>query len=102
MAERWSLTCKIPCRWKPECPAIPRACVASHQGKKALDAHNGQKAGFEVLDIAPAHAAAVEVLDRLHCDPFDRIFIAQAMTAPLRLRTRDRRVAACSDSIIAA
>lgn len=58
-------------------------------------------AGFEMLDISPAHAAAVETLAPLHADPFDRMLVAQAMTVPLRLLTHDPRVAAYSDSIIA-
>lgn len=59
-------------------------------------------AGFEVLDIAATHAAAVETLPPLHGDPFDRMIVAQAMAVPLRLVTHDQRVAAYSDSIIAA
>ncbi|MDR3529263.1 MAG: type II toxin-antitoxin system VapC family toxin [Rhodopila sp.] len=58
-------------------------------------------AGFEMLDISPAHVAAVETLAPLHADPFDRMLVAQAMTVPLRLLTHDPRVAAYSDSIIA-
>ena len=57
-------------------------------------------AGFQVLDISPAHAAAVETLPPLHSDPFDRLLVAQAMTVPLRLVTHDQSVAAYSDSII--
>lgn len=57
-------------------------------------------AGFGLLDISPAHAAAVETLPPLHADPFDRLIVAQAMTVPLRLLTHDKVVAAYSDSII--
>ena len=57
-------------------------------------------AGFEVLDISPAHVLAVETLPALHAGPFDRLLVAQAMTVPLRLLTRDQTVAAYSDSII--
>ena len=57
-------------------------------------------AGFEMLDIAPAHASAVGTLAALHADPFDRMLVAQAMTVPLRLLTHDHRIAAYSDSII--
>lgn len=59
-------------------------------------------AGFEMLDISFAHAAAVEALAPLHADPFDRMLVAQAMTVPLRLLTDDPKVVAYSDSIIAA
>jgi PIN domain nuclease of toxin-antitoxin system len=57
-------------------------------------------AGFELLDISPAHSAAVEALPPLHTDPFDRMLVAQAMTVPLRLLTHDERVGRYSDSII--
>jgi PIN domain nuclease of toxin-antitoxin system len=59
-----------------------------------------RQAGFEVLDISPAHAAAVETLASLHGDPFDGLLVAQAMTVPLRLVTHDPKIAAYSDSII--
>lgn len=58
-------------------------------------------AGFQILDISPAQAAAVETLPPLHADPFDRMLVAQALMVPLRLLTGDQRVAAYSDSIIA-
>jgi PIN domain nuclease of toxin-antitoxin system len=58
-------------------------------------------AGYELLDITPPHVVAVETLPSLHADPFDRILIAQALTTPLRLLTRDSRVARYSDMIIA-
>lgn len=58
-------------------------------------------AGFELLNISPAHAAAVEALPPLHADPFDRILIAQALTTPLRLLTHDQRIVGYSDLVIA-
>jgi PIN domain nuclease of toxin-antitoxin system len=57
-------------------------------------------AGFELLDISPAHTVAIETLAPLHADPFDRMLVAQAMAVPLRLLTHDQRVAAYSDSVI--
>ncbi len=57
-------------------------------------------AGFQVLDIIPAHILALEALPGLHGDPFDRIMVAQALSTPLRLLTRDTKVAAYSDTII--
>ncbi len=60
-----------------------------------------REAGYEMLDIIPAHAAAVETLPPLHNDPFDRMLVAQALTAPLRLLTRDPKIIGYSDSIIA-
>ena len=57
-------------------------------------------AGFQMLDMSPAHAVALETLPQLHADPFDRMLVAQALTTPLRLLTADRRVAAYSDVVI--
>ena len=59
-----------------------------------------RQGGFALLNITPEHAAAVETLPLLHRDPFDRLLVAQAMSEPLRLVTRDAKVAAYSDSII--
>jgi PIN domain nuclease of toxin-antitoxin system len=67
-------------------------------GKEALDAF--RDAGYQVIDITPAHIVALEGLPPLHRDPFDRILVAQAMSTPLRLVTRDQAVAAYSDTII--
>jgi PIN domain nuclease of toxin-antitoxin system len=59
-----------------------------------------ESAGYELLPVLPTHAAAVSDLPRHHGDPFDRLLIAQALTEPLRLMTRDRIVATYSDTII--
>ena len=69
-----------------------------------VSAHTALKdflaAGFLVLDIIPAHVLALEALPGLHGDPFDRIMVAQALSTPLRLLTRDTKVAAYSDTIM--
>lgn len=67
-------------------------------GKQAL--HHFSEAGFELLDIKPEHAAAVEDLPPIHADPFDRLLVAQALTEPMRLVTADRTVARYSDIVI--
>jgi PIN domain nuclease of toxin-antitoxin system len=59
-----------------------------------------REAGYLLLDVVPAHAAAVEGLPPLHADPFDRMLVAQALTVPLRLLTHDLRVARYSDTVI--
>jgi PIN domain nuclease of toxin-antitoxin system len=59
-----------------------------------------QASGYRLLDIAPAHAAAVEALPKFHADPFDRMLIAQAITEPLRLLTHDIQVMRYSDVFI--
>lgn len=56
--------------------------------------------GYQILDIKPAHAVAVAELPPLHRDPFDRMLVAQALSEPLRLLTRDAHVAAYSDTVI--
>ncbi len=61
-------------------------------GSQALNAFTA--AGYAMLPISPAHAAAIEQLPRLHDDPFDRMLLAQAITEPLRLLTSDARVLA--------
>jgi PIN domain nuclease of toxin-antitoxin system len=57
-------------------------------------------AGYELVGISPADAAAVETLPMLHADPFDRLMIAQSLSVPFRLLTHDPRVARCNPSII--
>lgn len=57
-------------------------------------------AGFRLLDIRPEHAAAVESLPDLHADPFDRLLIAQARSAPLILLTADEQVAAYGHGVM--
>jgi PIN domain nuclease of toxin-antitoxin system len=57
-------------------------------------------AGYEMLSVSPAHAAAVDSLPMIHRDPFDRILIAQAISEPARLLTADRRMAGYSDTVI--
>lgn len=51
------------------------------------------EAGYRELPVAWRHAAVVETLPPLHADPFDRILVAQAMTEPMRLLSRDATVA---------
>jgi PIN domain nuclease of toxin-antitoxin system len=57
-------------------------------------------AGFRVLDLIPAHVLTLEALRVMHGDPLDRIMVAQALGTPPRPVTRDRKVAAYSDTII--
>lgn len=48
-----------------------------------------EPAGFLGLPIAAGHAARVAGLPPIHCDPFDRLLVAQALVEPLRLLTDD-------------
>ncbi|MCU0834847.1 MAG: type II toxin-antitoxin system VapC family toxin [Chromatiaceae bacterium] len=68
-------------------------------GDQALDWF--RQAGYQLLPIAPEHAAAVEHLPDHHRDPFDRMLVAQAMAEPLRLLTHDPLVLRYGDGAIA-
>lgn len=58
-------------------------------------------ADFRFLDVRPEHAAAVDQLELLHGDPFDRLLIAQARFEPLHLLTSDATVARYGQGVIA-
>jgi PIN domain nuclease of toxin-antitoxin system len=50
------------------------------------------QAGYRELPVSWRHAATVEGLPDIHADPFDRILLAQAMSEPMRLLSRDATV----------
>ena len=58
-----------------------------------------ESAGYQVLNVAPAHVLAVESLPTWHKDPFDRLLVAKAATEPLRLLTADAVLARYSDLV---
>jgi PIN domain nuclease of toxin-antitoxin system len=49
--------------------------------------------GYSELRIASEHAVAIDLLPRLHKDPFDRLLVAQATTEGITLLTTDPLVA---------
>ena len=57
-------------------------------------------AGYELIEIRPEHALAVEGLAAIHGDPFDRMLVAQALAEPLTLITSNAVVASYSPSIV--
>ncbi len=59
-----------------------------------------QGAGFDLLPVGPAHAAAVERLPKFHRDPFDHLLLAQALSESMRLVTHDARLASYDSSVI--
>jgi PIN domain nuclease of toxin-antitoxin system len=59
-----------------------------------------EAAGFQMLNVLSHHAAAVDDLPPIHGDPFDRLILAQALSEPMRLITRDAKLAAYSDTVI--
>ncbi|MEQ1618555.1 MAG: type II toxin-antitoxin system VapC family toxin [Terricaulis sp.] len=67
-------------------------------GREALEYF--QQAGYALLAVAPAHAIAVELLPRVHADPFDRLLVAQAREEPLRLLTHDARLGSYGPDVL--
>lgn len=57
-------------------------------------------AGFKILPVDAGHAVAVGELPRHHADPFDRMLVAQATVEPLKLLTRDKKLAPYGDSVM--
>lgn len=55
--------------------------------------------GYVELAVTGAHAAAVDLLPRLHKDPFDRMLVAQAHAEGLTLVTANATVARYPGSI---
>ena len=76
--------------------------IKSSLGRKhapPFDAEDGLRffleTGFALLDITPEHVVAVGKLAIEHSDPFDRLLIAQALTEPMMLVSKDQKIAAC-------
>ena len=57
------------------------------------------EAGFALKDVRKAHALAVEALDGIHGDPFDRLLVAQAQVEGQKLLTHDSKLAAYGDFV---
>lgn len=56
--------------------------------------------GFLELPLLSQHIKSVTQLPDLHCDPFDRVLIAQALSEPLRFLTADKLLLQYSDIVI--
>lgn len=59
-----------------------------------------REAGFDLLPIEPAHAAAVDLLPSHHSDPFDRIMVAQAQTEGMAFLTADSKLHAYGGCVV--
>jgi PIN domain nuclease of toxin-antitoxin system len=57
-------------------------------------------AGLKLLAFQPEHAVHVARLEKHHADPFDRALVAQALTEPLILVTRDAALAPYGGAVI--
>jgi PIN domain nuclease of toxin-antitoxin system len=55
--------------------------------------------GYEELAIETRHVLIVQDLPRLHTDPFDRLFVAQATAEGMTLLTADRALAQYGASV---
>jgi PIN domain nuclease of toxin-antitoxin system len=55
--------------------------------------------GYEELAIEARHVLIVQDLPRFHADPFDRLFVAQAMSEGMILLTADRALAEYGASV---
>ncbi len=69
--------------------------VSSHDALRYF-----HQAGYRLLGVEPEHVVAVEGLPFHHQDPFDRLWVAQALVEPMRLITHDPAVARYSDTIV--
>jgi PIN domain nuclease of toxin-antitoxin system len=73
--------------------SIWEASIKIRLGKLQADANDLiagiASSGFVELPITAMHSAVAASLPEYHCDPFDRMLIAQAVTEPLRLLTAD-------------
>jgi prevent-host-death family protein len=81
--------------------SLKHEMAASGAARMPIDARRAAelfaRSGYETLDVTPVHVLFAEGLPALHGDPFDRMLAAQALSEPMRLLTRDRRLAAYSD-----
>jgi PIN domain nuclease of toxin-antitoxin system len=55
--------------------------------------------GYEELAIETRHVLVVQDLPRLHTDPFDRLFVAQAIAEGMTLLTADRALGSYGASV---
>jgi PIN domain nuclease of toxin-antitoxin system len=56
-----------------------------------------EESGYRMLAVEPQHAVAVGTLPAHHNDPFDRMLVAQARVATMRLLTADAVLAPYGD-----
>jgi PIN domain nuclease of toxin-antitoxin system len=59
-----------------------------------------ETAAIALIDITPAHTAAVGQLLHLHGDPFDRLMVAQAKADGFTLLTHDSKLSAYGDFVM--
>ena len=57
-------------------------------------------AGYTMLEVRAEHALAAEAIRLPRGDPFDRLILAQTLSEPMILVTKDRQLAGYNDTII--
>lgn len=57
-------------------------------------------AGYNMLDVSTQHAVAVETIRLPRGDPFDRLILAQALSEPMILVTKDRQLAGYNNTVV--
>jgi len=62
--------------------------------------HGLLDAGYEEVVVTGQHAAAVDILPRIHSDPFDRLLLAQSQLEGLTLVTTDATLGRYPGSIL--
>ena len=67
--------------------ALGKKSAPPFSGKDAV--HSFGKAGYMLLDVTPAQAAAVGDLPHIHSDPFDRLIAAQSLIEDISLISAD-------------
>ncbi len=77
---------------------LRKASAPPASGTESLNAFTN--ANMRILQVTGGHAAAVDLLPDYHGDPFDRLIVAQALSEPMRLITRDRKLLRYSDKFI--
>ena len=90
VASLWEMSIKFPLGAK-RCDPMPLSARDAHR----LFSENG----YSILPVTADHAAAVDDLPSIHGDPFDRMLVAQALTASMRLLTRDERLKPYGDVV---
>lgn len=76
---------------------IWQAQMVQPQGFTPTPGQNWVEINNQLLPIEPEHAATIERLPPHHQDLFDRMLVAQAMTEPMRLLSRDAQLSAYGD-----
>ena len=62
--------------------------------------HYCEQAGYERISIHERHIIALELIESINADPFDRILVSQANAEGFLLLTHDKTLASYGDSVL--